>query len=248
MVYGHFTHFRRGVVKAKGMSSRLRPFLVNRQFFTEASALFYASNVFRFYSAYVSRGDDPFGFNLTRIRKCFLHLNGTHPGAHNFITWFLKEFAGALVKGHSLEYLLVRVMPHQLRQVETLSALRGIDFVQIDVLGARNWPYHWQGLLAHSLRIRYYPWVEGPSELRLSQLLERLMMSDGSAAAEKKIRDRAVKAEARKEKYVVEPALLFHLRGEAARVAKSRGGWADPHALYGYLGVDPRRWLGQNLR
>lgn len=74
------------------------------------------------------------------------------------------------------------------------------------------------------------------------------MMSDGSAAAEKKIRDRAVKAEARKEKYVVEPALLFHLRGEAARVAKSRGGWADPHALYGYLGVDPRRWLGQNLR
>ncbi|KAL8925688.1 MAG: hypothetical protein Q9208_003371 [Pyrenodesmia sp. 3 TL-2023] len=246
MVYGHFVHFPRGVVKAKTMNSRLRPFLVNRQLFTEASALFYACNVFNFYSAYVSGGEDPFGFDLTRIRKCFLHLTGTHPGAYDFLTWYLKEFADALVKRHSLECLLLRVSPRQLHQIETLAALRGIEFVQVNVIESREWLSGWLGPHLQSLPVRHHPSMMGPTQLRLCQLLERLMMSDGSAAAENDIRKRALKAEERKEKYVANPALSVQLRGEAAQLAKRHGGWADPYALYRYLDINPwiqlRRW------
>ncbi|KAL8762102.1 MAG: hypothetical protein Q9184_001847 [Pyrenodesmia sp. 2 TL-2023] len=243
MVYGHFIHFPRGVVKAKTMSTRLRPFLVNRQLFAEASARFYAFNVFKFYSAYVFSGQDPFGFNLTRIRKCFLHLNGTHPRARDFLTWYLKEFVDALIKRHSLECLLVRALPYQLPQVKTLAALRGIELVQIDAVGAR---VLWNS--REAFWTMFDPWTKGPSDLRLCQLLERLMMSDGSAATENEIQERAVKAEDRKEKYVAKPALSVQLKGEAAQLAKRDGGWADPHALYRYLGIDPGIWLGRGRR
>ncbi|KAL8644476.1 MAG: hypothetical protein Q9210_007237, partial [Variospora velana] len=131
IVYRNFTHFPRGVVRAKSLPTRLRLFLVNRQLHHEASALFYASNVFKFYSAHVLPGDDPFGPNLTRIRNCFVHLNGTDLDALGFLTWYVKEFVNALLPRNALECLLLRVLPNQLSVTDPLQRLRGIAFAQV---------------------------------------------------------------------------------------------------------------------
>lgn len=250
MIYRHFIRFPKGVLKAKHMSSRLQLFLVNRQLFTEASALFYADNVFKFYSAYVSRGQDPFGFNLTRIRKCFLHLNGTHPNAYDFFSWYIKEFADALVKSNSLEYLLLRILPHQLQQLSPLEKINNIKFVQIDLVAWSDapyyaWPFRRQYL---SLWGKYDTLMRGPQQKRHVQLLERLMMSDGKAATEVEIRDRIAKAMEKKNSYTIEPPLSISLTGDALQEAKVHGGWADGNALYTYLGVDPFKWLGRTRR
>lgn len=229
------------------MSSRLILFLVNRRFFNEASTLFYSDNTFKFFSAYVSRGQDPFGCNLTRIRKCFLHLTGTRVYAEPFLFWYVKEFAAALVPHHSLEYLLLRVLLHQLPQLSPLEKLHGIKFVQVATVLWSDTGY-WSALRYPKWWSLDFPHWPEPPEQRHVQRLERLVMSDGSPSSELSIRCRSAEAAVSNKAYVADPALSLHLSGDALLHAQTHGGWADGSALYGFLGVDSSKRLGRRHR
>ncbi|KAL8986406.1 MAG: hypothetical protein Q9177_004187 [Variospora cf. flavescens] len=237
IVYRNFTHFPRGVVRAKSFPTRLRLFLANRQLHHEASALFYASNVFKFYSAHVLPGDDPFGPNLTRIRNCFVHLNGTELDSLGFLTWYVKEFVNALLPHNALECLLVRALPNQLSVTDPLQQLRGIPFAQVHLTVRFDRPLHiWRPWMysQHTYNtVQNLPPIP-QADRRHQQFLERLMMSEGAQVVQR----------AESGDYVDRPALEVALKGRQLRDAKVKGGWGTGMELYEHMGVEPNIWLG----
>ncbi|KAL9007900.1 MAG: hypothetical protein Q9173_006920 [Seirophora scorigena] len=239
MVYRNFTRFPRGVVKAKSMPTRLQPFLANRQLYNEASNLFYAENIFKFCSLYVAPSIDPFGPNLTRIRKCFLHLNGTELAATAFIAWYVEEFVTTLLPHHALKYLLIRLLPLQLVRPleESLERLQGITFAQIHLTMRSDRPlYTWRPPSASTFPSAILQTV--PLALRRrQQYLERAMMSEPT-------RQRIPMAHTGG--YVADPRLTVYLKGPELRNAQMTGGWRSRMELYAYFGIDPVIWLGSD--
>ncbi|KAL8695707.1 MAG: hypothetical protein Q9201_007979 [Fulgogasparrea decipioides] len=238
MIYRLIVRFPKGVVKAKNLSSRLQLFLVNRQFFIEASALFYTENTFTFYSCYVTQGTDPFGSNLHRIQRCLLHLSSTYFTYAAFIKWFCEEFVNAVSPQHQLRYLVVRAISHHLGVLTPLDGLNGIDLVQIDV-GLPIFSYWATNLGPHPSMARYKTsykryvidqWPSPANKWGYQQQLERRMMSGGSKQQERVIDDCD-------EDYVSNPPLSTDLSGQALQNAKASGGWVGNDELYKFLGI-----------
>ncbi|KAI4112953.1 MAG: hypothetical protein LQ345_005978 [Seirophora villosa] len=232
MVYRNFARYPRGVVKAKSMPTRLQPFLANRKLYDEASKLFYAENVFKFYSIYVAPGIHPFGPSLTRIRKCFMHLNGTDLAATAFIARYVEEFVTALLPHHALKYLLIRLLPLQLVPPleESLERLRGITFAQIHLtMTSDRRLYTWRPPSTYALPSAILQNV--PLALRRrQQYLERAMMSEPT-------RPRIPMAQTGG--YVTDPRLTVYLKDPELRTAQMTGGWRSRLELYTYFGIDP---------
>ncbi|KAL8717423.1 MAG: hypothetical protein Q9181_008331 [Wetmoreana brouardii] len=242
MIYRHIVRFPKGVVKAKKLSTRLQLFLVNRQFFIEASALFFTENTFTFYSCYVTQGTDPFGCNLHRIQRCLLHLSSTYFSYGDFIRWFCEEFVNAVSPQHQLKYLVVRAISQHLSQLMPLDGLNGIDFVQIDV-GEPVYSYWATNLGPHPSMVRYRAsskryvidhWPSPPNKWGIQQQLERMMMS-GESTDSKQLRRKVT--DGLDQDYVSNPPLSTHLSGQALQNAKAFGGWLGNDELYKFLGI-----------
>lgn len=229
MIYRYIVRFRKGVVKAAKMSPRLQLWLVNRQFFNEASALFYSENVFKFYSGYVQPGEDPFGPNISRVQRCFLHLKWTYFNATVFMQWYLTEFVNAFMPRKDLRYLLVRIIPQQLAQLKPLEQLSGIELAQIEIA------YTFDRFNYYRTVGPKYIWATShpPERKKYHQLLERLMMSDGKSEAP--VRNSLNRY------YNAEPALTTSLSGEALQHAKSHGGWTEEGDLFDLFHLGPQK-------
>ncbi|KAL8955759.1 MAG: hypothetical protein Q9193_006504 [Seirophora villosa] len=236
MVYRNFARFPRGVVKAKSMPTRLQPFLANHKLYDEASKLFYAENVFKFYSLYVAPGIDPFGPSLIRIHKCFMHLNGTDLAATAFIARYVEQFVTALLPHHALKYLLIRLLPLQLVPPleESLERLRGITFVQIHLTTKSDRPlYNWRPPSAYTLLSAILQIVP-PALRRRQQYLERAMMSEPTGQRIPMAQNGG---------YVADPRLTVYLKDPELRTAQMTGGWRSRVELYVYFGIDTVIWL-----
>ncbi|KAL8707058.1 MAG: hypothetical protein Q9225_007847, partial [Loekoesia sp. 1 TL-2023] len=229
MIYRYIVRFRKGVVKAAKMSPRLQLWLVNRRFLNEASALFYSENVFKFYSGYVQPGEDPFGPHLSRVQRCFLHLKWTWSNAMAFMQWYLTEFVKALMPKKDLRYLLVRIAPQQLGQLEPLEHLSGIELAQIEI------SYTWDRLSYYRIVGPKSAWATAhpPRRNRYHQLLERLMMSDGKSQTRVRNSLRSY--------YNAEPVLSTFLSGEALQRAKLHGGWTEEGDLFDFFHLGPQK-------
>ncbi|KAL8838726.1 MAG: hypothetical protein Q9170_002028 [Blastenia crenularia] len=199
------------------MNPRLQLFLVSKQFYNEASAVFFAENVFRFYSANVKSKKNPFGLQVSRVRCCYLQLSW-NPDPE-FLFRYLQAFVKVLRLKKDLQYLLVTINDQRLSSISALETLNNIHFVQIDMI---------------DVIVDYVSFTDS-RQGNYRQLLERSMMSDGSV--QKAIR------ETLPETYSNTPALQPHLRGEFLDLAKRDGGWRYGHDLFEYLHFDrmPRR-------
>ncbi|KAL8846108.1 MAG: hypothetical protein Q9221_008776 [Calogaya cf. arnoldii] len=100
MIYSYIVYYPKCLVRHEiqyhSSHHQIQPWLVNRQFYFESTAILYRVNTFKFFSGYVREGDDPFGPNLDRIERCYLHLAATRKSSNAFLKWFVDEFAAAV--------------------------------------------------------------------------------------------------------------------------------------------------------
>ena len=212
------------------MSKRLTPFLVNRQMLDETSTLFYNDNVFKFLSGYVRSGEDPFGFNLDRMKRCLLSISGGFRARYEeseiVLKWFISEFVNALKPKHSMRYLLIPTQAKYLHLFQPFETLHGIHLVQVDTTLIR---------FGRSFLPPRYGRVVLNRSRNYEQLLERLMMSDGTQGAEI--------YQSLSENYIEHPAISVHSASEKFEGAKANGGWASTfgqpphHSLYEFLNL-----------
>ena len=116
------------------MKKDLAIFLVNRQFWNEASGVFYAENVFSFDLTRPGPTVDRFHPNLKRIRKCRLRLVDHALDDNSFERYdnrLVEAFARSLNVKKQLEYLIIEVQGSYNAFLQPLESLRGIKHVQI---------------------------------------------------------------------------------------------------------------------
>ncbi|KAL8811830.1 MAG: hypothetical protein Q9223_007445 [Gallowayella weberi] len=233
MIYRYVVRFPKGVVRLTRTQvmwgfAELQLWYVNRQFYDEASAIFYHINTFKFNSREVVYGNDPFGPRLDRIERCYLHLAGTEDTEREeaFNQRFVHDFATALLSWKNPKYLVVRVSDFQFELIKPLEWLAGIDFVMIDTPHFTSFP-PWSYFSTRQVTSR-------------EQRLERLMMSDGNS-------ENAI-MESLGEVYVSDPPLSTQLSGPALQNAKRCGGWANDDQLYDFLGVKEPYPVNSNVK
>lgn len=108
-------------------------FLVNRQFWNEASGVFYAENVFNFDLTRPGPTVNRFHPNLKRIRKCRLRLIDRALDHNSFECYdnrLVAAFAYSLTAKKQLEYLIIEG-EGSYNALRPLESLRGIKHVHI---------------------------------------------------------------------------------------------------------------------
>ncbi|KAL8684302.1 MAG: hypothetical protein Q9218_008348 [Villophora microphyllina] len=244
MIYRYVVRFPKGVVKAKKISSKLQLFLANRQFFLEASAIFFAENTFTFYSCYVQAGSDPFGPRPDRIQRCLLHLSSTQSDRNDFLLWFNREFVRAVTPNHSLKYLIIRVAFMQLAVCAALSNLSGIEYAQVDLGCPPKMPSTHPSLLRNQVKGKFLDQWRGSGEGRkdcFQQMLERMLMYEGRPRPDNVSWE--IFHECCEGEYVREPCLTMGKQGEGLTVAKKKGGWQHNHELYDFLKITRNKMI-----
>ncbi|KAL8643526.1 MAG: hypothetical protein Q9226_008308 [Calogaya cf. arnoldii] len=239
MIYSYIVYYPKGIVRHEihqhHSHYQIQPWLVNRQFYLESTALLYRVNTFKFFSGYVREGDDPFGSYLDRIERCYLHLAATRKSSNAFLKWFVDEFAAAVGPAGKLRYLIVRMAEHQKDCIQPLEPLSGIRYAQVQLGRVYEIPRNFR----HRGPCRRLIYRAGIEKTVYEQRLERLLMTDGTP--EKEV------LAGLGDTYVSEPPLSTDLTGEALQEAQKRGGWADDYHLFKFLGIMPRNGMTEEL-